>query len=64
MREVELWARLEAALGPGYAKSWAATVALQDLGSRTVDEALAAGVPCKQIWRAAWSHLELPVSER
>ncbi len=64
MREVELWRRLEAALGAGYARSWAATVTLQELGSQTVDEALAAGVPCKRIWRAVWSQLELPSSER
>ena len=27
-------------------------------------EALAAGVPCKQIWRAVWQNMELPASER
>ena len=52
MREAELWSRLEAALGKSYAGNWASTVALQELESRTVDEALAAGVPCKKVWRA------------
>ena len=64
MREAELWSRLEAALGESYARSWASTVALQELGSRTVDEGLAAGGPCKEIWRAVWIALELPESMR
>lgn len=64
MREAELWSRLEAVLGEGYAGSWASTVALQELESHTVDEALAAGVPCKKIWRAVWVALELPETMR
>ena len=64
MRETELWARLTAALGPAYAAVWAEQVALPGLGSRTVGEALRAGVPCKAVWRAAWQQLELPARER
>ncbi|MDO5083122.1 DUF3046 domain-containing protein [Arachnia propionica] len=60
MREAELRSRLDAVLGPDYAPSWAATVALQGLDSRSVEEALRAGVPCKEIWRAVWVELELP----
>lgn len=63
MREVELWARLEAVLGDNYARHWASQTVLADLGSRTVAEALAAGMPCKKIWRAVWKQLELPASE-
>ncbi|WIY84177.1 DUF3046 domain-containing protein [Propionimicrobium sp. PCR01-08-3] len=64
MREAELWQRLTAQLGSGYAHVWAEQVVLADLGGRTVTEALAAGVPCKTIWRAIWSQLELPARER
>jgi len=64
MREAELWARLEAALGPAYAHAWADLVVMADLGGRTVSEAIAAGVNCKAIWRAAWAQLELPESLR
>ena len=64
MREAELWARLERHLGSGYALVWAERLVMADLGGRTVTEALAAGVPCKQIWRAAWSALELPAVDR
>ncbi|MDR1807012.1 MAG: DUF3046 domain-containing protein [Propionibacteriaceae bacterium] len=64
MREQELWARLNAALGAGYAPAWAEQVVLADLGGRTVLEALAAGLPCKRIWRAVWAQLELGPAER
>ncbi|GAA4903203.1 hypothetical protein GCM10025789_22550 [Tessaracoccus lubricantis] len=60
MREAELWERMDEVLPHGYAASWAGSVVLEDLGSRTVRDALAAGIPCKAIWRAVWSHLELP----
>ncbi len=64
MREAELWRRLEVALGKAYAQAWAGQVVLADLGGRTVAEALAAGIDCKQIWRAAWDILELPTRDR
>lgn len=64
MREAELWARLEAHFGLAYASLWARQIVLADLGGRTVSEALAAGLPCKAIWRAVWKHEELPASQR
>lgn len=47
-------------LPDGYSRVWADQVVLADLSGRTVSESLAAGVPCKTIWRAVWKHLELP----
>jgi len=64
MRETELWARLTAALGPAYVATWAEQTSLPSLGSRTVVEALKAGVPCKTIWRAVWAWLDLPPHDR
>ncbi|MVA75659.1 DUF3046 domain-containing protein [Auraticoccus sp. F435] len=64
MREAELWERLDQHLGKGYARVWAAQHALAGLDSRTVEEALADGVPCKTVWRAVWEALELPARER
>lgn len=64
MREADLRARLETHLGSGYSLMWSDTVVLGALGQRTVTQALAGGVPCKQIWRAAWEALELPLRER
>ncbi|MDR0283988.1 MAG: DUF3046 domain-containing protein [Propionibacteriaceae bacterium] len=63
MRETELWSRMEAVLGAGYVRAWADLVVMADLGSRTVNEAIAAGLAFKAIWRAVWAQLELPDSE-
>jgi hypothetical protein len=64
VRHTELWARLDDALGPAYARSWAGMFVIGDLGGRTVDQALAAGVPPKEVWAAVWRVLELPASKR
>ena len=48
----------------GDAAAWAEQVVLEELGSKTVREALAAGQPCKRIWRAVWRQLELPATLR
>ncbi len=63
MRETELWSRLNRHLGSTYARTWAEQYVLADLGSRTVVEALAAGVRCVTILRAVWAALELPPHE-
>jgi hypothetical protein len=55
---------MEQALGAGYVRVWAETHVMSDLGRRTAQEALDAGVPPKEVWRAVWKALELPDSER
>lgn len=64
MRHTEFWERMDHALGPGYSRSWADLTVMSELGGRTANEALAAGIPPKQVWAAVWSTLELPASER
>lgn len=65
MRETEFWQRMATHLGSvGYAAVWASQHNLSALGNKTVDEALADGVPPKTIWRAVWASLELPDRER
>lgn len=64
MRLTDFWERMELALGPAYAKSWAKDVALSDLGGRTVEQAIAAGLETKAIWRAVHAQLGLPAKER
>ena len=64
MKETELWLRLESQLGPGYGRVWAAEHNLAELRGRTVVQALADGLPAKQVWRAVWKELELPDRER
>lgn len=64
MKETELWLRLQQHLGDAYSRVWAAQYSLSELQDRTVRQALADGVPCKAIWRAVWSVLELPLQDR
>ena len=64
MRHTEFWARMEAALGPTYARTWARQHVLSALGERTASEALAAGEAPKVVWRAVWAELELPPRDR
>ncbi|WP_028708310.1 DUF3046 domain-containing protein [Propionicicella superfundia] len=64
MQETEFWRRMDAHLGAAYARTWAQSIVLADLRGRTAREALDAGVPCKDVWRAVWRMLELPARER
>ena len=64
MRHTEFWSRMEQALGPAYAGSWASQYVLAELGGRTVEEALAEGFSPKEVWRAVWQALELPPVDR
>ncbi len=64
MRHTEFWARMDDALGAAYARSWADMFVLGELGGRTVEQALAAGVPPKQVWAAVWRVLELPDTKK
>jgi hypothetical protein len=64
MRHTEFWVRMEAALGSGYYRSWARQFVMAELGGRTAQEALDAGIPPKQVWAAVWDALGLPASQR
>ncbi|HEX6246457.1 MAG TPA: DUF3046 domain-containing protein [Nocardioidaceae bacterium] len=64
MRHTEFWARMEHALGAGYARTWSREHVLADLGGRTVSEALDEGETPKRVWHAVWRTLGLPASER
>lgn len=64
MKHSEFWLRMDRHLGDSYARSWAGSQVIGELGGRTVDEALAEGVPPKTVWRAVHRVLRLPASER
>lgn len=63
MRLTEFWRRMRERFGVAYAATIAADYRLPALGS-TVDEALAAGVEAKEIWRAVCAEFEMPASLR
>ena len=52
---------MEARFGSAYARSVAADYRLPRLGS-TVNDALAAGVDAKEVWRAVCAEFEVPSS--
>jgi len=52
VRLTDFWARLEEAFGPVYAASVARDQVLPQLGGRTIQQALNAGVETVVVWRA------------
>jgi hypothetical protein len=55
---------MEDALGPAYHRAWASQYVMAELGGRTAQEALDAGVPPKQVWEAVWRALGLPARDK
>ena len=65
MRLTEFWARMEAALGPSYARAWADRCRHRRASGRARwPRRSNAGEPAKDVWAAVWRALELPASER
>lgn len=50
--------------GPGRAAVLAQDHVLSGLGGKTVDQALAAGIPAKQIWREVCEAFDIPAERR
>ena len=55
---------MRAQFGDRYAASVAKDYVLADLGGRTVDQALAAGVQPKTVWHAVCEAFEIPERSR
>jgi Protein of unknown function (DUF3046) len=53
------WARMREHFGP-LAQSFAEDHVLAGLGQRTVTQALAAGEPAKDVWRAVCVEMDVP----
>lgn len=64
VRLTEFWARMRQQFGDVYADSVAADHVLSDLGSRTVNQALADGVEVKRIWLAVCEAFRVPERQR
>ena len=50
--------------GEAYADSLAKDFVIEQLGSRTVNQALADGIGAKEVWRAVCDAFDLPASVR
>ena len=64
MRLTEFWGRMEKRFGVAYARSYAADMVIAELGSRTVEQALAQGEDAKSVWRAVCEATNAPASDR
>ena len=64
VRLTDFWTRMDRRFGAAYARSYAMDQVLSTLGSRTVNEALAAGEDPKEIWRAVCDAVSAPATER
>lgn len=64
MRRSDFWSRMYRVFGETYAESFARDYVLDELGSRTVQRALADGYDAKDVWRAVCAEMNIPVSER
>jgi Protein of unknown function (DUF3046) len=63
MRLTDFWNRMEERFGATYARSVAADYRLPALGA-TVNEAIAAGVETKDVWRAVCDEFDMPAHLR
>jgi hypothetical protein len=64
VRLTEFWERMNSQFGQEYAASVAQDYVLAAIGGRTVNQALADGVPVKSIWRAVCDAFDVPDSLR
>jgi len=64
VRLTDFWERMDRRFGALYAASYAADMVLAELGSRTVQQALADGDDPKLVWRAVCDATEAPATER
>jgi hypothetical protein len=60
----EFWKRMRGRFGDSYADSVARDLVIAQLSGRTVEQALAAGVPAKEVWHAVCEATDVPVHER
>lgn len=64
MRLTVFWDRMNSQFGTEYAASVAQDYVLAGIGGRTVNQALADGVPVKSIWQAVADAFDVPDSLR
>jgi hypothetical protein len=64
VRMTDFWERMAELLGPAHAESFARYQVLTGLDGRTVEEALAAGEPAKEVWRVVVESVDAPADVR
>jgi hypothetical protein len=64
VRLTVFWERMNSQFGEQYAASVAQDYVLAGAGGRTVNQALADGIPVKSIWLAVCDAFDVPASHR
>ncbi|GAA1906122.1 DUF3046 domain-containing protein [Lapillicoccus jejuensis] len=64
MRLSVFWSLMDDEFGPAYSRTLARDHTLLALGDRTADEALAAGVPAREVWEALCDAMDVPPERR
>ena len=64
MRLSEFWVLADEVFGAVYARTLTADLVLGALGDRTADQALADGVPPRDVWVALCDVMDVPESRR
>ena len=64
MRLSKFWELMEGEFGSAYASTLARRHTIHALDDRTVDEALEAGLPPRQVWLALCDDMDVPESRR
>ncbi|TDD65511.1 DUF3046 domain-containing protein [Actinomadura rubrisoli] len=60
MRLTVFWERMRQQFGESYAQSVAKDYVMAELGGRTIEQALAEGVPAKRVWQAVVATFDVP----
>jgi hypothetical protein len=61
VRLTVFWERMTERCGASYVDSFARDYVMSELGGRTVNQALAHGIPAKEVWAAVCRSLDLPL---
>ncbi|NUT73038.1 DUF3046 domain-containing protein [Pseudarthrobacter sp. C4D7] len=64
MRISEYWRLMDDEFGAGYSRVLSSTLVLAGVGSRTADQALAAGVEPRRVWLAVCDVQDVPTERR
>ncbi|MGW9413476.1 DUF3046 domain-containing protein [Arthrobacter cupressi] len=64
MRISDFWRLMDDEFGSGYARVLAGSLVLAEVGGRTADQALAAGVEPRKVWLAVCDVQDVPEERR
>jgi hypothetical protein len=64
VRISDFWRLMDDEFGAGYSRVLSSSLVLAGVGGRTADQALAAGIPPRQVWLAMCDVQDVPADRR